>query len=307
MKIQEKLKFIIKISGFTQDKLSKELDVSFVTLNSWINERSEPHKKSIEKIDNLYKELTGEKVIPATQLESKKQIIKSKEKQYKNILKIILEKQDIYDEFILSLTYNTNSIEGSTLTEHETADVLFNDIALPDKSLIEQLEAKNHQTALKYLFEYITKKDVINEELILKLHSILMNGIRDDAGLYRSHAVRIVGANVSTANHIKVPELMKNIVKNINKDYRDTILHISEVHSKFEKIHPFSDGNGRIGRLLIDAMLLKENLPPAVIKQEKKQFYYSYLNKSQVSDDFSLLEDFIADAVIEGFRMIEKI
>lgn len=305
MKIQEKLKFILKISGFTQNELSKELGVSFVTLNSWINERSEPRKKAVEKIDSLYKELTGEKIIPANELESKKQIIKKKEKQYKNILKTILEKQDIYDEFILSLTYNTNSIEGSTLTEHETADILFNDIALPDKSLIEQLEAKNHQTALKYLFEHLARKNEIDEKLILKLHSVLMNGIRDDAGLYRRHGVRIVGANISTANHIKIPKLMKGIIKDINKNHKDTILHVSEIHSKFEKIHPFSDGNGRIGRLLINAMLLRENLPPAVIKQEKKQFYYSYLNKSQISSDFSLLEDFIADAVIEGFMVIE--
>lgn len=305
MKIQDKLKFILKISEFTQDKLSKELGVSFVTLNSWVNERSKPRKKAVEKIDSLYKELTGEKIITDSELESKKQIIKKKEKQYKNILKIILEKQDIYDEFVLSLTYNTNSIEGSTLTEHETADILFNDIALPNKSLVEQLEAKNHQTALKYLFEHLARKNKIDEGLILKLHSILMNGIRDDAGLYRRHGVRIVGANVSTANHMKIPKLMKDTVKDINKNYKDTILHVSEIHSKFEKIHPFSDGNGRIGRLLINAMLLKKNLPPAVIKQEKKQFYYSYLNKSQVSDDFSLLEDFIADAVIEGFKAIE--
>ena len=305
MKIQEKLKFILKISDFTQDRLAKELGVSFPTLNSWINGKSEPRKKAEEKINNLYKELTGEKIIPTDILLAKGQIIEKKRKQYKNVLEAIIKKQDVYDELVLSLTYNTNSIEGSTLTKHDTADILFHNVALPDKSLTEQLEAKNHQTALKYLFEHTKKEDKIDEKLILKLHSILMSGVRDDAGFYRRHGVRIVGANISTANYMKVPELMTDLVKDINKSYENTLFHISKIHSVFEKIHPFSDGNGRIGRLLINAMLLKKNLPPAVIKQEKKKFYYSYLNKAQNTEDYSLLQDFISDAVIEGFKIIE--
>ena len=306
MTISEKLKIIQKMSGLTQEKLAKELGVSFVTLNRWINKRSAPRKKTVERIDVLYRKNTGEETIPKDILEAKKKILAKKSRKYKNILKKIMSQPDIRDQFVLSLTYNSNVIEGSTLTEPETAAILFQDIALPNKTLVEQLEAKNHQTALKYLFTQTVHSKKISEELILKLHGILMNGIRDDAGMYRRHAVRIVGANIPTANYLKVPRLMGDLIVEINKKKEDTLLHTTIAHSHFEKIHPFSDGNGRIGRLLIHAMLLRKNLPPAVIKQEKKRLYYLYLNKSQREDDFSLLEDFIGDAIFEGFSILER-
>jgi Fic family protein len=78
------------------------------------------------------------------------------------------------------------------------------------------------------------------------------------------------------------------------------------MHSRFEQIHPFSDGNGRVGRLILDAMILRENLPPAVIRQEKRRFYILYLNKSQLQGDFSLLEDFVCDGILDGFDILER-
>jgi Fic family protein len=148
----------------------------------------------------------------------------------------------------------------------------------------------------------------IDETLILDLHRMLMNSIRPDAGTYRQHSVRIVGADVPTANYVKIPFLMAELIEIINAAVQDTISHLAEVHSRFEQIHPFSDGNGRIGRLLIHTMALRNKLPPAVIRQEKKRFYYSYLNKAQQTQnkDLSLLEDFICDALLEGFQILER-
>lgn len=304
MNISEKLQLVQKFSQLTQENIARELGVSFATLNSWINGRSIPRENSQKLIDELYLKYTGQKKIPTSVLRSKKEIIKSKKQR--NVIKEITDNPDIYDQFVLSLTYHTNSIEGSTLTENETAAILFQNASLPNKSLIEHLEAKNHQSALRFLFEQVNPKFRITEAFILKLHSILMNSIRPDAGAYRNHGVRIVGANVPTANHLKIPELMKEIIRNINKEKKDLIEHISVLHGKFEQIHPFSDGNGRIGRLLINAMLMKKNLPPAVIKQEKKRLYYTYLNKFQLEENSILLQDFICDAVLEGFDILER-
>ena len=304
MNISEKLQLVQKFSQLTQENIARELGVSFATLNSWINGKSVPRENNQKLIDELYLKYTGQKTIPTSVLQSKKEIIRSKKQR--NVVKEITDNPDIYDQFVLSLTYHTNSIEGSTLTENETAAILFQNASLPNKSLIEHLEAKNHQSALRFLFEQVNPKFRITEAFILKLHSILMNSIRPDAGAYRNHGVRIVGANVPTANHLKIPELMKEIVRNINKEKKDLIEHISVLHGKFEQIHPFSDGNGRIGRLLINAMLMKKNLPPAVIKQEKKRLYYTYLNKFQLEENSVLLQDFICDAILEGFDILER-
>ncbi len=134
----------------------------------------------------------------------------------------------------------------------------------------------------------------------------MARGILEDAGKYRNHAVRIIGANVPTANFLKVPILMKELVKDINRTKRDNIKHASQVHGKFEQIHPFSDGNGRIGRILIHAMLLKEEIAPAVIKQKRKSLYYRYLRTSQLKDEHKQLEELISDAILIGFRILER-
>ena len=167
-------------------------------------------------------------------------------------------------------------------------------------------KTKNHQAALQYLFAYSKDRKKINEGLILKLHSILMNGIRDDAGVYRNHGVRIVGSNLPTANYLKVPILMKDIVKNISQEKKDFVAHASNIHARFEQIHPFSDGNGRIGRLVLVAMLLQKNIAPATIKQENKRLYYTCLRRAQLNDDFTQLEDFICDAIVYGFDILER-
>ena len=306
MKISDKLKLVKKISGLTQEQIAAKIGISFVAVNRLINERSSARKKTEDKINEIYLEYSGQKIIPDKVLEAKKELIKTKGNKIGNILNKILNNSDILNQFILSLTYNTNKIEGSTLTENDTAAILFENIALKDKTLNEQLEAKNHQTALNFLLNYLKEKQPLNEALILHLHSILLSGINPDAGFYRKHGVRIVGANIPTANHLKVPELMKLLIKNIQEQKLDVITHATKIHSKFEQIHPFSDGNGRIGRLILQAMMLKNNFPPAMIKQENKILYIKYLNTSQTKNDYSLLEDFVCDAIINGFKILER-
>lgn len=296
---------IKQAAGKTQEKLAADLGVSFATLNSWINAKSVPRPKAQVKIDALYKKLTGQEVIPPDVLTGKKNLLREKSKTVPGILKKILGRKDLYDEFMLSLTYHSNKIEGSTLTEPEMAAILFQDAALADKSIVEQMEVKNHQAALQYLFLHLTEGKAVGEELILKLHAMLMNGIQADAGRYRTHGVRIAGAHVPTANYMKVPELMGRLSREIQTKEKDIISHVARIHSRFEQIHPFSDGNGRVGRLLLHAMLLKENFPPAMIRQEKRRFYMMYLNKSQLQEDFIQLEDFMCDAVLEAYRLFE--
>lgn len=307
MNYKEQIQLIQKMTGLNQDEMANRLGVTFAALNRWLNDKAVPRESVRKKINKLYIDVTGEDKVYENLQEAKISLLENKKKKHKNVLKEIISSPDIKDQFVLSLTYNSNTIEGSTLSENETAAIIFQNKTFPSKSMVEHLEAKNHQTALEYLFSYLIDKDLINEKLVLKLHEILMNSIHSDAGFYRRHAVRIVGANVPTANYVKVPYLMEELAKDMNKKSKEIIGHVVTIHSKFEQIHPFGDGNGRVGRLLINAMLLKENIAPAVIKQKEKRKYYSCLNTAQLKEDIGPLKEFIGDSILEGYRILERI
>ena len=306
MNTRQKLEIIQKMLGLTQTKLAEKFGVSFAAFNSWWTGKSNPRPKMQAAIDELFSEVTGQKIIPADQLTAKKQALQKKSSEHKNVLREILDNPDIRDRFILKLTYHSNSIEGSTLTEPDTAAILFDNAALPNKSLTEQLEAKNHQTALNYVFDHINKKGKVDESLVLKLHSILMNGVRPDAGVYRDHAVRITGVHLPTANYLSVPKLVSGVMVGAALKTKDIFALSARTHGKFEQIHPFSDGNGRVGRLLMNAILLRANFAPAIIRQEQKRLYYTYLYKAQTTEDCSQLEYFLCDAVLDGFKILER-
>jgi len=306
MTIRQKLEIIQKSLGLTQTQLASRFGVSFTAFNSWWTGKATPRPKMHAAIDELLLEVTGQKVIPEDFLKTKKQSLLEKSKNYKSIVGEVLKHPDIRDTFLLKLTYNSNRMEGSTLSEPDTAAILFDNVALPNKSLNEQLEAKNHQTALQYLFNHIAKNEPVDEKLVLKLHGILMNGIYDEAGFYRQHPVRITGVHLATANYMKVPALMKALMQKLEQKPKDVIRESAIVHSRFEHIHPFPDGNGRVGRLLMTAMLLAANIAPAVIRQEHKRLYNTYLYKAQTKEDYSQLENFVCDAISDGFRILER-
>jgi Fic family protein len=305
MDITEKLKLLQDLLGYKQQELANYLGVSFPTVNSWLRKRSIPHSKTSERIDHILSKLTGNSSLQSAEA-TRLTYIESHRGKLGNILDILTSNPDIADAVTLSLTYNTNRIEGSTLSEKETQSILFNHATLPNKTLVEQMEAINHKAAWNFLIQYLQNSGLINIEIIVKLHSILMNGIRDDAGFFRQHPVRIVGAKTVTANYLKIPALMDELIAYINLTEATVIESISQTHSRFEQIHPFSDGNGRVGRLLMQAMLIKTNYPIAIIRQEKKQKYYDVLERAQTKEDFIPLQHFLVDAMTYGIRLLSR-
>lgn len=306
MTIRQKLKIIQRMLGLTQTELAQSLGVSFVAFNNWWTEKAVPRPRKQAAIDELFLEVTGQKAVPEDELTAKKQVILKESATYNSVMREILGNPDIRDEFVLKLTYHSSRIEGSTLTEPDTAAILFDNVALPDKSLTEQLEAKNHQVALRLVFDRAAGRRSLDEAFVLKLHGVLMNGVRPDAGEYRRHAVRITGVNLPTANFLRIPDLVPQVIKDANQKTDDIVRQVAVIHSRFEQIHPFSNGNGRIGRLLMSAMLLRANIPPAIIRQERKQLYYTYLYKAQTAKDSSQLEDYLCDAILDGFRVLGR-
>ena len=159
MSYVNKLKAIQKYSGKTQTQLADILGVSFPTFNSWINKKSIPRKKAQEKIDVVYFEYVGDLSIDKSILVAKQSKLMSLKKQYKDPFKLIMSRKDTYESFLLKMTYHTNSIEGSTFNELEVKAVLFDDITIPNKTVREHQEAKNHQGALGFVMRWLTKRN----------------------------------------------------------------------------------------------------------------------------------------------------
>ena len=194
--------------------------------------------------------------------------------------------------FKIELTYTSNAIEGNTLTRKETALVVEEGITVSGKTLKEHFEAINHVEALDFIKKFVSKrrKDLTNRE-VLNIHSLILKKIDDEnAGRYRSVAVRIRGADVILPNPLKVPELMESFFTWLHRKSNDHPAKIAaDAHLKLVSIHPFSDGNGRTARLIMNLLLMQKGYPPAFIRKEDRDIYIDSIEKAQLS---SVFEDY---------------
>lgn len=194
--------------------------------------------------------------------------------------------------FKVELTYTSNAIEGNTLTRRETALVVEEGITIGGKTLKEHLEAINHAKALDFIKGLIDKKrkDLTKRE-VLDIHSVILKKIDDDnAGRYRGVAVRIKGANVILPSPLKVRELMEGFFTWLHSRNNDHPVKVAaDAHFKFVSIHPFTDGNGRTARLLMNLLLMQKGYPPALIRKEDRDIYIDSIEKAQLS---SVFEDY---------------
>ena len=205
----------------------------------------------------------------------------------------------IEEEFTIAWTYNSNAIEGNTLTLQETEIVINTGITIGGKTVNEHFEAINHKEGIEYLKSVVNKNEKITEGTIKKLHALILKSIDDkEAGNYRKHNVRIIGANHLPPQSIKVPRLMNEFIEWLNmNEYTMNISQLaSEVHYKFVMIHPFIDGNGRVARLIMNLILMKYGYPPAIILKVDRKRYYRVLNEANLGKMGSY-ENFIGRAI----------
>lgn len=304
MNYSEQLKQILKLSSWSQEQLAAKLGVSFPALNAWINGRAVPRAKARDRINLLYIQIAG-----ATEASKDEALTKSTTALAQSLTaQQIISDKDLLNTLTLHLTYHTNTIEGSTMTLADVNDVLFDGKVLSNRTAIEQLEAKNHQSALYWLLDKLAANErfIIGEDLLLNLHLRLMNGIVGDAGQFRKHTVRIMGANVPLANWQKVPTLVEKLLEDNSKSKESIISKIAHFHAKFEQIHPFSDGNGRTGRLLMLAQALQSNIAPPLVVKERKHAYYKYLEVAQTKNNYLPLELFVAESIKFSGDLLRK-
>jgi Fic family protein len=184
--------------------------------------------------------------------------------------------QRLHDDLRILLTYHSNAIEGNTLTLRETQLVIDHGMTVGGHSLREYLEASNHAAALDYLTTLIDRPELISRTDILKLHSLIMDRILSDAGSWRTIPVSIRGANFVPPPAREVPRLMREWLDWVNGEEAqryEPIMRAAIAHHGFEAVHPFEDGNGRSGRLLLNLMLMRDGYPPALLLREWRDGY----------------------------------
>lgn len=219
-------------------------------------------------------------------------------KKGKEPLLAILDEAEIPEN-----VYNSNAIENSTLTLKETEKILLEMELSRDVSLREVFEAKNLARVSGYTHEKVKNFD-INKELILLLHKMLIDNIDDKiAGRFRA-----AGEYVRVGTHIApAPEHVELMIEKILSEYSSNLIDyfiekIAKFHLDFETIHPFCDGNGRIGRVLINCQLLKFGFPSVIIRNKEKQEYYQAFSDYRDKKNTKTMEKIIVLAIMESLH-----
>lgn len=189
----------------------------------------------------------------------------------------------IRESLSIEWTYNSNSIEGNTMSLRETQMVIQEGITIKGKSLREHFETHNHDKAIDYLYSIVNEDYNLRSIDILSLHGFVLRSIEDDfAGRIRNGGVRITGANFTPPNANKVPELLDELIDFINTNPLElNDIELATVfHHKLVWIHPFFDGNGRTVRLAMNLLLMRSGFPPAIILKNDRKKYYEALNQA---------------------------
>lgn len=188
-------------------------------------------------------------------------------------------KKEILIDLSVSFTYNTNAIEGSTITLHETEEIIKRKIA-PNKPIRDVQETINHS---KIFFKALNEKSELSTKMLLEWHKEVFSDTKPDiSGKFRDYLVRV--GSYRAPDWQDVNKLIQEFFGwyRKNKDIMHTVELAARAHYKFEKIHPFGDGNGRIGRLITAYLLRKGNFPLLIVEYRKRKSYYHALSKSEI-------------------------
>ena len=204
----------------------------------------------------------------------------------------------LVEEFIVEYTYNSNAIEGNTLTLRET-DMVLRGLTIDQKPLKDHLEAVGHKEAFDYVRELVRDRVPMSENVIKQIHYLVLLDKREDRGVYRRVPVRIMGAQHEPVQPYLIQPKMEQLMLNYSESTEHIIPKLARFHIEFEGIHPFIDGNGRTGRLLVNLELMKAGFPPIDIKFTDRMAYYNAFDEYYVKHNVSAMEKLFAGYVNE--------
>ena len=197
------------------------------------------------------------------------------------------------EEFIVEYTYNSNAIEGNTLTLRET-DLVLRGLTIAQKPLKDHLEAVGHKEAFDFVSELVKDNVPISESIIKQIHYLVLADKKEDRGVYRRIPVRIMGAQHEPVQPYLIEPKMEQLLRDFAESTEHIVTKLARFHIEFEGIHPFIDGNGRTGRLLVNLELMKAGFPPIDIKFTDRIAYYNAFDEYHVKHNLSAMENLFA-------------
>lgn len=215
------------------------------------------------------------------------------------------EVERLREEFMVEFTYNSNAIEGNTLTLGET-DLVLKGLTIDKKPLKDHLEVIGHKEAFEYVVQLVEDNIPISQKIIKEIHYLVLSDKKDDRGVYRRVPVRIMGARHEPVQPYLIQPKMEQLLLDYKDSKEHTITKLARFHIEFESIHPFIDGNGRTGRLLVNLEFMKAGFPPIDIKFTDRIEYYRAFDKYHLKDDLSGMEKLFSRYMNERLDMYLK-
>lgn len=290
---QEKLQALVREAGLTPTEIARALETTYRTVHRWMARGVLPHPQKRREIDELFKEHID-----------LSRVIDRAVQRLKNPLEKLRTNLELQERFFLLVTYHSNAIEGSRMSIQET-ELALQDKTVRGKEPFEVFEAVNHRNALKIMLEEAGPGFRMTEDYILKIHSVVMYNFHNKLpGKYRTGHVNLTNTEKTLPSAQMVPLKMKKLVRDMQQKRPEIIQAFARDHYEFESIHPFFDGNGRVGRILMMTQFLSCGYPPPVIRIDDQYAYYTALTKGDMGDTRHLTQ-MIADSVLRGYGLLE--
>lgn len=208
------------------------------------------------------------------------------------------EVERLTEEFVVEYTYNSNAIEGNTLTLRET-DMVLRGLTIDQKPLKDHIEAVGHKEAFDFVRGLVKEYAPLSESIIKQIHYLVLADRKDDRGVYRRVPVRIMGAKHEPEQPYLIQPKMEQLLESYNNSIEHIIPRLARFHIEFEGIQPFIDGNGRTGRLLVNLELMKAGYPPIDIKFTDRIAYYNAFDEYYAKHNLGAMEKLFAGYVKE--------
>ena len=203
------------------------------------------------------------------------------------------EAERLAQEFVVEYTYNSNAIEGNTLTLRET-DLVLRGLTIGEKPLKDHLEVVGHKEAFDFVRELAREQQPLTETVIKQIHALVLADKKDDRGVYRRIPVYIAGAKTTPVQPYLIAPKMERLIADYQNGKGPIVSRLARLHLEFESIHPFIDGNGRTGRLIINSELMKAGFPPIDIKFTDRKAYYNAFDAYAGKQSVSAMENLFA-------------